>query len=292
MVLFSEGVAAIKEEVTVNNAHRVSSLQTIDTHCHLYMSPLANAVAAVQSRAHNRNVTDIIVPAYDQASWDLMTPYEADPGLHTAYGIHPWLAHEVGNEASLEDALKALRTRLTVANPVALGEIGLDTKIETSGIPEQYPLLEAQLQLAVDLDLPVILHCRGAFAELLTAVNNQHGKIRGVLHAYSRGPELGERFLAAGLHIAFGGSITRPTAKRPRKAAKRLPLERIVLETDAPSIGLDGVAAADTEPAHVADVARAMAAIRHEPVEHIAAVTTANARKLFNLPSQEGGLES
>ncbi len=263
-------------------------MNLIDTHCHLYMAPLDTDPAAVQTRARDRDVTEIIVPAYDQASWDLMTPYEADPYLHTAYGIHPWLAHDCSPAGEMDELIEALRQRLTTTNPVALGEIGLDTKIETSGLEEQLPLLEAQLQLAVDLDLPVILHCRGAFEELLTALENHQGKIRGVLHAFSRGPDLGNRFIDAGLHIALGGSITRPTAKRPRKSALRLPLERIILETDAPSIGLHGVFPAEAEPAHVADVAVALAKIRDRSVGHIANVTSASARELFNLPAEEG----
>jgi TatD DNase family protein len=167
--------------------------------------------------------------------------------------------------------------------PVAIGEIGLDTKITESGLAEQLPVLEAQLALAVEHDLPVILHCRGAFEELLTAVDNHGGGLRGVLHAYSRGPELAERFIKAGLHVAFGGAVTRDRAKRVRKAAARLPLDKIVLETDAPSIGLDGVLPEDTEPRHVRDLAQAVADIRDESFETIAEVTTANACRLFSL---------
>ncbi len=262
----------------------VSSL--IDTHCHLYMTPLDKDLKAVQARAKARDVAQIIVPAYDQASWDLMAPYEMDPDLHTAYGIHPWLAHEMPEAAQRDEAMAALGVRLDKTSPVALGEIGLDTKIETSGLVEQLPLLEAQLQMAVERGLPVILHCRGAFEEMLKALEPHQGKICGVLHAFSRGPDLGNRFIEAGLHIALGGSITRPTAKRPRKSALRLPLERIVLETDAPSIGLHGVFPAEAEPAHVADVAAALAQIRDRSIGHIANVTTANARELFNLPCE------
>lgn len=260
----------------------------IDTHCHLYLPPLNTAPAAVQARAAARGVTDIIIPAYDQPSWDLMTPFETDPHLHTAYGIHPWLAHETPPGGYFEEALTALQNRLDNTNPVAIGEIGLDTKIDTSDLAQQMPLLEAQLQLAVDRDLPVILHCRGAFEELLAAINNHCGKLRGVLHAWSRGPDLGERFIKAGMHLGLGGSITRPTAKRPRKSALRLPLERLLLETDAPSIGLVDVAPVDTEPAHVADIAAALVSIRHEPLFRLAAATTANARALFRLPADKG----
>jgi len=253
----------------------------VDTHCHLYMEPLGRDPFAARDRAAARGVADIVVPAYDLASWELMAAYEAEPRLHTAYGLHPWLAHEPLPGGSLDGFIAILAARLDATAAVAIGEIGLDTRIETSGVSEQMPLLEAQLQLAVARDLPVILHCRGAFEELLAAVANQGGRLRGVVHAFSRGPDLGHRFIAAGLHVAFGGAITRPTAKRPRTGALRLPLERILLGTDAPSIGLDGVAACDTEPAHVADVARALARLRGLAPADVARATTANAQTLF-----------
>jgi TatD DNase family protein len=166
---------------------------------------------------------------------------------------------------------------------VAIGEIGLDTKIDTPDLDIQLPVLEAQLQLAVDLDLPVILHCRGAFDELLDAVNNHGGKLRGVLHAFSRSREVADRFLAAGLHLGLGGAVTRPNARKVRRAAAELPLDRIVLETDAPSIGLDGVMPQDTEPQHVTDVARALAELRGITVEEVALATTATAGGLFRV---------
>ena len=168
---------------------------------------------------------------------------------------------------------------------VAIGEIGLDTKIEGPDLATQLPILRTQLELAIDLDLPVILHCRGAFEELLAEVDRFGGRLRGVLHAWSRGPELARRFVAAGLHLGLGGAVTRPRARRVRRTAEVLPVEHFVLETDAPSIGLDGVPAAETEPGHVADIAAALAEIRGETLATIAEVTTRNAERLFRLPS-------
>ena len=168
---------------------------------------------------------------------------------------------------------------------VAVGEIGLDTKVEGPDLTIQLPILRAQFELAVDLDLPVILHCRGAFEELLVEVDRFGGRLRGVLHAWSRGPDLARRFVAAGLYLGLGGAVTRPRARRVRRTVEVLPAEHFVLETDAPSIGLDGVPAAETEPGHVADIAAAVAGIRGETVATIAEVTTRNAERLFRLPS-------
>jgi len=261
----------------------VSPFKCVDTHCHLNMSPLSVDTDAVLARAAARGVTRVIVPAYDEAAWPEVAVLSKRPNVFAAFGLHPWVARESSPGGPLAEFEKRLAAQLSSDKAVAVGEIGLDTKIEEFGLPEQLPVLEAQLALAADLDLPVILHCRGAFEELLTAVNQHGGRLRGLLHAYSRGPELAERFIAAGLHIAFGGAITRDRAKRVRKAAALLPLDKIVLETDAPSIGLDGVLPADTEPGHVRDIAEAVAALRDESLDTIAEVTTANACRLFQL---------
>ncbi len=274
-------------------------MELIDTHCHLYSEPLDADPGGVLARARAAGVVQIVVPAYDLASWPATAALATQPGVYAALGLHPWVAHEPLEIASLREALLERRA-------VAIGEIGLDAKIANADLEQQSRALRAQLALAVELDLPVLLHCRGAFEELLAilhefardagapgggapgAANSPAGAgvgrfgLRGIVHAFSRGPDLAERFLALGLHIAFGGAVTRPGG-RARKAAVVVPLDRIVLETDAPSIGLDGIPAARTEPRHVLEVAEALAELRGAPVEQIAEVTTANARRLFGI---------
>ena len=147
----------------------------------------------------------------------------------------------------------------------------------------QIAALTTQLDLARDIDLPVILHCRGAFEDLASLLARYTPPLRGVLHAFSRGPELAARFAALGLHLGLGGAVTRPHAERVRRAAVGVPLDRIVLETDAPSIGLHELEAARTEPRHVRDVALALADLRGEDLTTVASVTTASASALFGI---------
>lgn len=295
----------------------------IDTHCHLFMEPLSVDVPAVLDRAAARGVDRVVVPAYDPESWLAMEELAAAPNVFRAIGLHPWVADRVrglfralggqngghGTERSAAPTAAEcsglrleLETMLAVpppgyqpppgptsgAPPLAIGEIGLDYKIDfEAGLPGpqwQLPVLRTQLELAVDRDLPVILHCRGAFQELLDEVNRFGGRLRGVLHAYSRGPDPASQFIAAGLHIGLGGAITRDRARRVRQAAEDLPLDKILLETDAPSIGLDGVLPADTEPGHVREVAETLAALRGQTLETISEVTTRNACELFRIP--------
>lgn len=293
-------------------------MNLIDTHCHLNHPPLSDDPAGVLGRAAGAGITRVVVPAYDAPCWEELDNLARLPGVSIALGLHPWLAHDLAGQvaglqgsppakpaagavmpmdppmpgpgsaaptaAELDRFIYQLASRVAAAQPVAIGEIGLDTKINASGLAQQMPLFERQLALAVDLDLPVILHCRGAFEEMLAAVAKHRGRLKGVLHAFSRGPELAERFIDAGLHIALGGAATRVRATQVRRAVQKAPLARLVLETDAPSIGLEGINPEQTEPRHVHDVAVAVAALRGMTIEALAEATTANARALFNLP--------
>lgn len=287
-------------------------MDLVDTHCHLNHPPLCLDTDGVLARAAAARVTRVVVPAYDATSWADLAALAVRPGVDVAYGLHPWLAHDLpGQVALLEDGRPAAQPLLQPApgppppvspaaqaaalerlvallgacvearRPVAIGEIGLDTKISASGLLVQLPLLERQLALAADLDLPVILHCRGAFEELLAAVARHGGRLRGVLHAFSRGPELAARVVAAGLHVAIGGAVTRDRAQQVRRAVQVVPLDRLVLETDAPSIGLQDIPPERTEPCHVREIAAAVARLRGEEPETVAGATTTAAGALF-----------
>ncbi len=252
-------------------------MELVDTHCHLSFPPLLERLPQVLKRAMGHGVHDVIVPSFDGASWPVIADLTARQGVvYGAFGLHPWVADEAFSIEELALLLERERT-------VALGEIGLDF---SSGLPareRQTEVLHTQLQLARDLDLPVILHCRKAFEEMIGMLKIYSPGLRGVIHAYSRGPELAGVFLDLGLQIAFGGAITRPNAKRAMLSATAVPLERIVLETDAPSIGLEGVAPQDVEPSHVAQVAQQLARLRGQPLERVAQETTDNARALFRI---------
>jgi TatD DNase family protein len=251
-------------------------MRLVDTHCHLTEPPLADRLDEVLARAQSRGVDRIVLPAYDHASWPRVRSVCTAPGVFPAIGLHPWQAKE-GIDAD------ALGLELRECRAVAVGEIGLDFKVDGFDRDVQLAVLRTQLEVAVRLDLPVILHCRGAFEELLGLLVGFAPGLRGVIHAFSRGPELARRFTDLGFYVAFGGAVTRPDA-RARKAAFALPIDRLLFETDAPSIGLDGVLPENTEPHHVADIAGAVATLRGIDLEAVASASTANAARLFRLP--------
>ncbi|MBC8425475.1 TatD family hydrolase [bacterium] len=252
-------------------------MRLIDTHVHLDFPRLRDDLPAVLARASAKGVGGFIMPAYDVAGWDAMALIAgAHEDIFPALGLHPWVAH---HDFDIDD----LRERLTACNAVAVGEIGLDTKIEAPGLDVQIPVFRTQLRLARALGLPVILHCRGAFDTFIDVLAAE-GPISGVVHAFSRGPDLARRLLDLGLYLGLGGAITRPRAKRPRRSAVVTPLDRIVLETDAPGLGMDGVPNGENEPANVSAVAAALAELRETTLEEIADTTTRNAHDLFRLP--------
>jgi len=290
-------------------------MRLIDTHCHLHMDPLAQDIEGVLARAAEAGVEDIVVPAFDLESWDVVRELGTRTGVHYAIGLHPWLASQVtaADTATVVNTrgikpglfyrvrpnpfspantfepltLTEFRDRLAAAlaesKAVAIGEIGLDFTIEKPTAAGQLAILACQLELAADLNLPVILHCRNGWEMLFAALQPFVGKVRGVLHAYIRHPELAGPLLKVGFYVSFGGGLTQPRAKRARRSAEALPLDRILLETNAPLTGLDGIDPDQTEPRDVRHVAETLAGIRNTTVDEVADAASDNAREFFRL---------
>lgn len=251
--------------------------ELIDTHCHLSEPPMVSRLDEVLARARAAGVVGVVAVSYDVASWAAVAEAARRPGVVAAYGIHPWVASEGVDRGELERALD----RPGVA---AVGEVGLDFEIERVDRGRQAEVLRLQLELAAERDLPVVLHCRGAFEALLDLLDDMGARRpRGVIHAWSRSPELARRFLDLGYSLGLAGTITNPRARRARASARALPLDRLMVETDAPSIGLDGVVRDEVEPRHARDVAEALARLRGADLATIARSTTENARRLFRL---------
>ncbi len=251
-------------------------MKLFDSHCHLTDTPLREDLEGVLARAARVGVCSFLVPGYDfESSRQACRLAAAREGVYAAVGFHPGWLDRVG-KFSPEPFRQLARLR----RPVAIGEIGLDYALDDFSPEGQERVLRAQLELAALLDLPVILHCRRAF-EPLYLILKDYPSVTGVLHAYSGGPRLAERFLQLGYYLGFGGGLTRPNAKRVRRAALLTPPERILLETDAPYIGTHLVAKGKTEPRETAAVAAALAELRGWESADVAVLTTANAGRLF-----------
>jgi TatD DNase family protein len=246
-----------------------------DTHCHLDMGSLATRPAEVIAAARSEGVEHVLAVAYNRASLAVVPGLAELPGVVVALGQHPWVAAE----ALTRDELATL---LATSGAVAVGEVGLDSRAQGAPpLPRQVAQLTWQLELAVDLGLPVSLHVRGAFDEMLDVLARFCPRLRGAVHAFSRSPELAERFLALGLHIAFGGAVTQDNAHKARETARIVPLDRLLVETDAPAIGVRGCPPEDVEPRHVVQVGRSLAELRGLSEAELARITTDNAQRLF-----------
>ena len=251
----------------------------IDTHCHLNFPPLVEHIEDVLARAREAGVGRIVIPGYDAASWPAIAQLvERHEQLYAAFGLHPWRLDEA-------ERLEELPRWLDHPRCVAVGEIGLDFAEEGHEDRElQVASLLKQIDMAKERNLPILLHCRRAF-DRLPDLLVPYAPIRGVLHAYSQSPQLAERLTALGLHLGFGGTITRKHAKRAKKSVISVPLERIVLETDAPSIGTESTPPQDVEPHHIAEVAQALAELKGIDVEAVARATSDNVADLFGWKS-------
>jgi TatD DNase family protein len=195
------------------------------------------------------------------------------PALPIALGLHPWFARE-----PIEPVLALIERE----RPTAMGELGLDLwgEVDEHALARQRDVLEAQLDLAARLELPVTAHSRRAASALLDVVRN-HSGVRGALHAYSGSFEQLVPFLELGWFVGVGGAVTRPGARRIRRSVSRIPLDRVLLETDSPAIGMEGLEASQVRPVHVRRVAESLAALLGIELEHLLAQTDQNARELF-----------
>jgi TatD DNase family protein len=260
-----------------------------DTHCHLDAPEFDDDRDAVWTRAEAAGVVGAVVPAVTPASWPQTLACSRDRGRYAAIGIHPQYLTPL-SDAARDEALAGLVSfvRSAGARVVAVGECGFDGSTETfrAEAEVQRRVFFAHVEAARALDLPLVVHVLKAHGEALAAMRAvQLPRRPGVIHSFSGSAELAREYLALGWHLAMGGAITRPNARRPLEATRAIPDERLLIETDAPDQTPTG-APADVrrcEPAHLSLIAQRVAEVRGQPLARIADQTTANARALFGL---------
>jgi TatD DNase family protein len=251
----------------------------IDSHSHIDAAEFDGDRAEAIERARSAGVVAQVVPAVDAAAWPGLRELCArEAGLFPAWGLHPTFL--AGHRP---DHLDLLREWLQRDRPVAVGECGLDFWVEGLDRDDQQRYFRAQLGLAREFDLPVVVHARKAFDEV-TAALRRIGGLRGVVHSFSGSLEQARALWALGFHLGIGGPVTYGRARRLRAIVAAMPLEYLLLETDSPDQPLCGHQGQRNEPARLAGVLEVVAALRAESPQALAAATTANARRLFGLP--------
>ncbi|MCI2245971.1 TatD family hydrolase [Xanthomonas sp. PPL568] len=251
----------------------------IDSHCHLDAEEFDPDRAAVVARAQAAGVQAQVVPAVTAASWPkLRAVCAAEPGLYPAYGLHPLFLDQHRPEH-----LPLLSQWIERERPCAIGECGLDFFVEGLDEAEQQRYFVGQLQLARAFDLPVIVHARRAVDAVILAIRKVGG-VRGVVHSFAGSAEQAAQLHSLDFLIGLGGPVTYERAQRLRRLAATVPLEQLLLETDAPDQPDAAIRGQRNEPARLRTVLDTIAALRDAPAAAIAAQTTANARRLFGLP--------
>ncbi len=259
----------------------------VDTHCHLDAAEFDADRDTVADAAFACGVTTIVVPAVERANFGAVASVCRDySGCHAAYGIHPMYVARAH-----DDDLIALSDMLSGERVVALGEIGLDRFVEQRDEARQAHFFSAQLRLARDLQLPVLLHVRRAIDEVLKHLR----AIRvcgGIAHAFNGSRQQADEFIRLGFKLGFGGAASFPRARRIRELAAILPIDSIVLETDAPDMAPEWIGGGRNEPRHLPRIAQVIADLRGVPVEALALATRANvasvlpALRLQNAPTR------
>lgn len=274
-----------------------------DSHCHLDFPELSGSLEATLEVARSQGIESWHVPGCGPSQWPQLTPLVGVSGVSLGVGIHPWWVAEVlpgpssagsGGQRSLasavDDAMRRLAVELHARHAVALGECGLDRPRARSGggpsLAQQRSVFEAQLVLARELRLPLVLHVvgeHGATLELLDRVGELPAG--GVVHGYSGSAELVPRYVAKGFMIGLGTRVTGAGARRAREALQRVPLDWLLLETDAPdqapAVGERFDPARRGVPADLVVVAREAAQQRGVSTDTLGRITAANARRLF-----------
>lgn len=253
-------------------------MHLVDTHCHLDVAEFDVDREVVLQTCHDAGINKIVVPAIEASSWlDLLRLCGQHDILHPALGLHPvYIDHH--NESHLG----MLDEQLADPAIIAVGEIGLDFYIKALDRDRQIYFFEAQLQIAKAHDLPVLLHVRKSHDQVLSLLK-KHRIRGGIAHAFNGSEQQAQQYIDLGFKLGFGGTMTYAGSKKIHQLAKTLPLESIVLETDAPDMVVEQHRGERNSPAYLLHCLSSLAELRDLPVEDVALQTTRNACEILNL---------
>jgi TatD DNase family protein len=265
-----------------------SKLRLVDTHCHLNLNLFRDDFDSVLTRAWDQGVERILIPGTELGNSQFAAELcDLHPNLFASVGVHPNEANE-WNETSLQ------RLAVLIRHPkvVAVGEIGLDYYRKYARPALQKDVLQKQLNFAAEFNLPVIIHSRESLHELLPILTNWQEKLSaaghplashpGVLHSYDGDLETARRAIAHGFFIGITGPVTFKNAAERQELVRDLPIDSLLIETDAPYLTPHPYRGRRNEPAYVSFVAEKIADLHQMEVEEVAERTSRNADRLFS----------
>ena len=252
----------------------------IDSHCHLNYKGLIEDQQNVLERARGAGVDLMLNIATRESEWDdVLRTAEREADVWATVGIHP---HEADEHAHIDTA--KLVARAAHPRVVGIGETGLDYYYDHSDRLRQQNSFRAHIAGARETGLPLIVHTRDAEEDTLAILRDEMGKgaYPGVIHCFTASGAFADAALDLGLHISISGIVTFKNARDLQETAARLPLDRLLVETDSPFLAPVPHRGRPCEPAYVADTARFLAGLRGESIEQLAEATSANFRALFS----------
>jgi len=250
----------------------------IDSHCHLDDPALFDRLPQVIASAGQAGISKIVVPAVGPVNWGRIASLaEGEKGIFPAFGLHPMLADQY-NDSVISDL------QLRAQDCIAIGEIGLDYSLTDIPREDQLLAFRSQLRLAVRMDLPVLIHCRRAFQDLLTVMGEEYvARVGGIMHAFSGSIEIARECIRLGFAISVAGPVTYQNAVRPVDLVRNIPLGQLVLETDAPDMSPEPFRAIPNEPAFLLETAKKVALVKGISLEELAAITTSNCKRVLHI---------
>jgi len=253
-------------------------MELFDTHCHLDLDAFDPDRMQVLADARAAGVRHLLIPGTTRNHWDrLWTLCASDPALHPAVGLHPVLLGQHGKED-----IGALEAFVKKQRPIAIGEIGLDHLVADLDRNGQQELLEGQLLVAEKHRLPIVLHVRKAHGQLLQTLK-EFNLAGGICHAFNGSLQQARQYMEMGFKLGLGGMLTYENARKLHKLARELPLEGIVLETDAPDMSGSRHRYQRNSPAYLPETLQKLALLRHMPTRELAEITTANGKSVLGI---------
>ncbi|MCO1333265.1 TatD family hydrolase [Microbulbifer sp. OS29] len=262
-------------------------MKFIDSHCHFDFDIFSPDRDQIWQRCIDIGIDRVIIPGVCEEQWlslgDLVAGRQ---GWLMAAGVHPWWVGKLQEDSFSKSKLKQLKDSLAASlirhSCVAVGECGLDASTNAS-LAAQEAILRIQLEVASGQNLPVILHVHRAHNELLRLLNQYKLPRGGVIHAFSGSEQMALEYWKRGFYLGVGGTITYSRAVKTRRTFSQVPLESLLLESDAPDMPLSGHQGKRNSPENLSGIAQELADLRGVPVKVVADVTYRNTEKLFSL---------
>lgn len=256
-----------------------NKITLFDTHCHLDFPQFKDNLKKMVQKAEEAGISGILIPGVKRDGWRGIRQITATHAIcHSALGLHPMFVEEHSN-SHLHD----LEMALSVGPIAAIGEIGLDFYNAHTNRSMQMHFVTSQISIAKEAKLPVILHVRKAHDEMLKIMSQMNFKSGGIVHAFNGSEHQAQKYYDMGFKLGFGGAMTYPRAAKLHRLASNLPLDSIVIETDAPDMPPVTCQLDYNTPLHLFDNFRSLVTLRSESAAKIAMQTTVNAHSVLNL---------